>query len=76
MSLVALSNFLNEFSIQKWFHREPGVKAVELFLHESVALSVRVETASPRPAAKGRPAAGLRRLRPRFASSAASRSSN
>jgi hypothetical protein len=76
MSLVALSNFLNEFSIQKWFHREPRVKAAELFLHERAALSVRVETASPRPAEKGRPAAGLRRLRNRFASSAASRSSN
>jgi hypothetical protein len=75
MSLVALSNILNEFSIQKWFHREPQVKAVELFLHEKVALSVQVETKSPRPAEKGRPAAGLRRLRSRFASSAASRRS-
>jgi hypothetical protein len=76
MSLVALSNFLNEFSIQKWFHREPRVKAAELFLHERVALGVRVETASPRPAEKGRTETGLRRLRSRFASSAASRSSN
>jgi hypothetical protein len=40
MSLVALSSFLNEFSMQKWFHREPRVKAAELFLQERVALSV------------------------------------
>ncbi len=42
MSLVALCNFLNQSSIQKWFHREPKVKAAELFLHEKVALSVPV----------------------------------
>ena len=76
MSLVALSNLLNEFSIQKWFHREPRVKAVELLLHEKVALSVQVATKSPRPAEQRRPAAGLRALRSRFASCAASRSSN
>jgi hypothetical protein len=42
MSLVALSNFLNQCSIQKWFHREPKVMAAELFLHERVPLDVLV----------------------------------
>ena len=63
MSMMALSNFLNEFSIQKWFHREPKVMAVELFLHERVSLTVPVRTESPRPAKKGRPTAGLRGLK-------------
>jgi hypothetical protein len=44
MSLVALSNFLNGFSIQKWFHREPRVMAAELVLHERAALSIPVKT--------------------------------
>ena len=42
MSLVALSNFLNGCSIQKWFHCEPKVMAAELFLHERVPLDVLV----------------------------------
>jgi hypothetical protein len=63
MSMMALSNFLNEFSIQKWFHREPKVMAVELFLHERVSLTVPVKTESPRPAKKGRLTAGLRGLK-------------
>ena len=46
MSLLALSNFLNQRSIQKWFHSEPKVKAVELFLHERVALNVPVRDES------------------------------
>ncbi len=32
MSLMALGNFLQQSSIQKWFHREPRVMAAELLL--------------------------------------------
>ena len=44
MSLVALSNFLNQNSNQKWFNREPRVMAAELLLHEKVPLSITVKS--------------------------------
>ena len=65
MSLLALSNLLNQFSIQKWFHREPQVKAVELLLHERVGLSVAVKNGSTRSPKNGKRAARFRKLNPR-----------
>jgi cyclic beta-1,2-glucan synthetase len=56
MSLVALSNLLNDFSNQKWFHREPKVRAAEMFLHEKVPLSVPVKSDAAGSAEKERPA--------------------
>lgn len=43
MSLLAISNFLNHSSNQEWFHREPRVKAVQVFLHEKVSLSLAID---------------------------------
>ncbi len=34
MSLLALTNFLHDNAVQKWFHAEPRVQASELLLHE------------------------------------------
>ena len=53
MSLMALCNFLNQSSIQKWFHREPRVMAAELLLHEKVGLSVPVKSEAA-PDARGK----------------------
>jgi cyclic beta-1,2-glucan synthetase len=64
MSLVALSNFLNKSSIQKWFHREPRVMAAELFLHEKVALSMPVKSDSSRTSDRKNSARRLLRLKP------------
>jgi hypothetical protein len=68
MSLVALSNLLNQNSNQKWFHREPRVMAAELLLHERAALSIPVK-ADPSPSPeKSKPEASLRALNSRLAS--------
>lgn len=48
MSLMALGNFLNKFSIQKWFHNEPRVIAAQLILHEKAPLSASLNTDTPR----------------------------
>ena len=50
MSLMALANFLNNFSIQKWFHNEPRVLAAQLMLHENAALSIPLSKDIPRRA--------------------------
>jgi cyclic beta-1,2-glucan synthetase len=52
MSLMALCNFLEQSSIQKWFHREPRVMAAELLLHEKAALSIPLKAHSARAAKK------------------------
>jgi hypothetical protein len=67
MSLLALGNFLNKSSIQKWFHREPRVMAAELILHEKVALSVPVKSDS-RSSDQEHSARRLLRPKPRSAS--------
>ena len=67
MSLLALGNFLNKSSIQKWFHREPRVMAAELILHEKVALSVPVKSDS-RSSDREHSARRLLRPKPRSAS--------
>ncbi|HXW15457.1 MAG TPA: glucoamylase family protein, partial [Terriglobia bacterium] len=51
MSLVALSNFLNQNSNQQWFNREPRVMAAELLLHERVPLSILVKN-NPTPSSE------------------------
>ncbi len=48
MSLMALANFLNKFSIQKLFHCEPRVMAAQLVLHENAALSIPLSKDIPR----------------------------
>ena len=75
MSLVALSNFLNQNSNQKWFNREPRVMAAELLLHEKVALSIPVKNDPPVSAEKSRHPASLRRLNSRLALSGARKGS-
>ena len=75
MSLVALSNFLNQYSIQKWFNREPRVMAAELLLHEKVPLTVTVKRNSNRSFERGRRPAGLRKLNFQVASSEARKGS-
>jgi hypothetical protein len=65
MSLMALCNFLNKYSIQRWFHKEPRVKAAELLLHERVALSVPLKTDAPRSAETGRSKSKSLRTNPR-----------
>jgi hypothetical protein len=71
MSLVALSNFLNQNSNQKWFNREPRVMAAELLLHEKVPLSITVKVNSNRSSERDRHPASLRSLNFRLASSTA-----
>ena len=75
MSLVALCNFLNQFSIQKWFHREPKVMATELVLHEKVALSTLVMADSSPSFEKDRHAARIRRHNPVLTASRTHRNS-
>lgn len=41
MSLLALTNFLCDNAVQKWFHAEPRVQATELLLHEKPVAYVR-----------------------------------
>ena len=62
MSLVALSNFLNGNSNQKWFHREPRVLAMELLLHERVARSLPAKPDFPASTVRGRHAQGRKPL--------------
>ena len=69
MSLVALSNFLNQNSNQKWFGREPRVMAAELLLQEKVPLSVTLKSNSRRSSEVGRQPANLRKVNLRVASS-------
>jgi hypothetical protein len=76
MSLVALSNFLNESSIQKWFHKEPRVIAAELFLHEKVGLSTPLKTDVPHSTEMGRTELQFRNTKSRAPSSQASANSN
>ncbi|MGO8792220.1 MAG: glucoamylase family protein [Terriglobia bacterium] len=76
MSLVALCNFLNQSSIQKWFHREPKVMATEMVLHERVALSTLIMVGSFTSSEKDRPPARHRRRNPILASSRTERGSN
>ena len=68
MSLVALSNFFNQNSNQKWFNREPRVMAAELLLHERVALSIPVKTDSAPSAEKSKVPLSLSTLNSRLAS--------
>ena len=68
MSLVALSNFFNQNSNQKWFNREPRVMAAELLLHERVALSIPVKTDSAPSAEKSKVPLSLSTLSSRLAS--------
>jgi hypothetical protein len=75
MSLVALSNFLNQNSNQKWFNREARVMAAELLLHERVALSTPVKNDPPGSPEKSRHPASLRRLNSRLALSGARKGS-
>jgi hypothetical protein len=71
MSLVALSNFLNQNSNQKWFSREPRVMAAELLLHERVPLSITGKAKSNRSSERDRHPASFRSLKSRLAASAA-----
>jgi cyclic beta-1,2-glucan synthetase len=73
MSLVAACNFLHQSCIQRYFHREPRVKAAELLLHEKVPLSVPVSAESAR-ASEGGTALRLRKLRYRAGSSSGEKS--
>ena len=65
MSLVALCNFLNKFSIQKWFHKEPRVVAAELFLHERVGLCTPLKTDITRSGKTGRTGTNLHKIKSR-----------
>ena len=67
MSMVALSNFLNQNSNQKWFNREPRVMAAELLLHERVALTVALKNDSPRSPEKAKRPERLRKPNTRLA---------
>lgn len=76
MALVALSNYLDRFSNQKWFHREPRVMSAELLLHERVVLSTPIIADLSASAEKGRPAARLRKHNSRRALSRATKRSD
>jgi len=41
MSILALANFLNDNTVQKWFHAEPRVQATELLLQEKPVARMR-----------------------------------
>ena len=43
MSLLAMTNFLREGAVQRWFHNDRRVQATELLLHEKPAANVRRE---------------------------------